>query len=217
LDRLKPAQRRLLLSEPDTLVAAAQTRSPEAFQDHVRRAVEHIEQVSGIERLAQQRRQVTARSWVFGLAATNLLRRDDTSPAGAPTGPPRADVVACIDPSTGAPDGPHGEGGLPVELPHEVLVKLYPSARVWPVVGLDGIVLYAAGRLDVGRATRIASQAQRRVLRGLYRSCAVPECASSTARSITSCGGKKAVRPIFTIWSRCASSITTRSTTTAGS
>jgi hypothetical protein len=38
------------------------------------------------------------------------------------------------------------------------------------------VVVHAPGRLDLGRATRLANQAQRRVLRGLYPTCAIPGC-----------------------------------------
>jgi hypothetical protein len=37
-------------------------------------------------------------------------------------------------------------------------------------------VVHAPGRLDLGRTTRLANAAQRRVLRALYPRCAVPDC-----------------------------------------
>jgi hypothetical protein len=37
-------------------------------------------------------------------------------------------------------------------------------------------VLHAPGRLDLGRATRLANRAQRRALRALYATCAIPGC-----------------------------------------
>ena len=40
----------------------------------------------------------------------------------------------------------------------------------------NGVVLYAPGELNLGRATRLANRAQRRALRGLYRCCAMPGC-----------------------------------------
>jgi len=36
--------------------------------------------------------------------------------------------------------------------------------------------LHAPGQLNLGRNTRLANRAQRRALRGLYRSCAIPGC-----------------------------------------
>ena len=40
----------------------------------------------------------------------------------------------------------------------------------------DGRVLYAPGKVDEGREKRVATRAQRRALRALYRCCAVPGC-----------------------------------------
>ena len=39
-----------------------------------------------------------------------------------------------------------------------------------------GVVLHAPGCLDLGRTTRVANRAQRRALRALYRTCAIPGC-----------------------------------------
>jgi hypothetical protein len=66
--------------------------------------------------------------------------------------------------------------GLPVELPRSVLEDLLPEALVTPVVVKGGFVVHAPGRLDLGRTTRLANAAQRRVLRALYPRCAVPDC-----------------------------------------
>ena len=40
----------------------------------------------------------------------------------------------------------------------------------------NGVVVYAEGQLDLGRTTRLASRAQRRAMRALYPTCAVPGC-----------------------------------------
>jgi hypothetical protein len=37
-------------------------------------------------------------------------------------------------------------------------------------------VLHAPGNLNLGRSTRLANRAQRRALRGVYTSCAIPGC-----------------------------------------
>ena len=42
------------------------------------------------------------------------------------------------------------------------------------VVVRNGAVLFAPGEPNLGRTTRLANQARRRALRGLYRSCAIP-------------------------------------------
>lgn len=90
----------------------------------------------------------------------------------------RAEVVAVVDTRLTAPGGaPVVDWGLPVELPYQVLVDLFPAATVTPVVVAGGVVLHAPSALDLGRSTRLASRAQRRVLRGLYPTCAIPGCA----------------------------------------
>jgi hypothetical protein len=66
--------------------------------------------------------------------------------------------------------------GLPVELPVEVLREHFDHADVRTVVVRGGVVVHAPGQLDLGRSTRLASRAQRRVLRGLYSTCAIPGC-----------------------------------------
>jgi hypothetical protein len=71
---------------------------------------------------------------------------------------------------------------IPVEVPNDVLAELLGDdlkSEVSAVVIADGLVLHAPGRLDLGRATRLANRAQRRALRGLYSSCAIPGCRSS--------------------------------------
>jgi len=74
---------------------------------------------------------------------------------------------------------------IPVEVPNDVLAELLGNdlkSEVSAVVIADGLVLHAPGGLDLGRATRLANRAQRRALRGLYSSCAIPGCRSSYDR-----------------------------------
>jgi hypothetical protein len=79
-----------------------------------------------------------------------------------------------VDTTTAAADGgPTIDWGLPVELPPQVLVDMYPTAAVQPVVVRNGAVLYAPGQLDLGYSSRLASPAQRRALRAIYDSCAL--------------------------------------------
>jgi hypothetical protein len=68
------------------------------------------------------------------------------------------------------------EFAIPVEIPARVLATLAGDADVSAVVVRNGVVLYAPGELNLGRSTRLANRAQRRALRGLYRSCAIPGC-----------------------------------------
>jgi hypothetical protein len=50
------------------------------------------------------------------------------------------------------------------------------DADVTAVVVRNGIVLHAPGELNLGRTTRLANRAQRRALRSLYSTCAIPDC-----------------------------------------
>lgn len=106
------------------------------------------------------------------LAFTALL---DESAPGARPGRPEFVVVVDTSATNGAGD-PVVDWGLPVEIPARVLAELAEGASVQPVVVRNGVVLHAAGELDLGRSTRLASPAQRRALRAFYATCAVPGC-----------------------------------------
>ncbi len=75
------------------------------------------------------------------------------------------------------PTGPRTEFSIPVEVPWRVLAELAGDADVHTVVVRNGVVLHAPGNLNLGRSTRLANRAQRRALRGLYATCAIPGCA----------------------------------------
>jgi hypothetical protein len=68
------------------------------------------------------------------------------------------------------------EWGLPVEVPLRVLAELFGHGDVHAVVVRGGVVLHAPGVLELGRTTRLANRAQRRALRALYSTCAIPGC-----------------------------------------
>jgi hypothetical protein len=90
----------------------------------------------------------------------------------------RPEYVVVVD--TAAPDGGGGPGvdwGLPVEIPHRVLVELADDAEIHPVVVRNGVIIHAPGQVDLGRTTRLANRAQRRALRAMYATCAIPGCA----------------------------------------
>jgi hypothetical protein len=97
---------------------------------------------------------------------------DEAAAAGTPAG------------GAGSPAEPVVDWGLPVEIPARVLVELFGRAAVHTVVVRNGVVLHAPGTLDLGRSTRLANRAQRRVLRGLYATCAVPGCAVRYDRTV---------------------------------
>ena len=56
------------------------------------------------------------------------------------------------------------------------LAQMMGEGPVHPVVVRNGVVLHAPGELDLGRTTRLANRAQRRALRALYATCAIPGC-----------------------------------------
>ena len=91
----------------------------------------------------------------------------------------RTGLVVAIDadaPANGHGDGPNAQWPIPVELPARVLAELVGDADVSPVVVRNGVVLYAPGTLRLGRTTRLANRDQRRALRGMYSTCAIPGC-----------------------------------------
>lgn len=135
---------------------------------------------------------------IIGAATETLFHT--ASPAGCPTDPiekqaflrahglmsvidgkgvrmGRPEIVVVVD--TTATDGagaPAIDWGLPVEIPRQVLIDLFPTADVHPVVVRNGVVLHAPGELNLGRSTRLANGAQRRALRAIYPTCALPGC-----------------------------------------
>jgi hypothetical protein len=89
----------------------------------------------------------------------------------------RPEYVVVIDTSQPAGAGePAVDWGLPVEVPYRVLADLTGDGDVHAVVVRNGVVIHAPGKLDLGRSTRLASPAQRRALRALYATCAIPGC-----------------------------------------
>lgn len=77
----------------------------------------------------------------------------------------------------GGDSPPHVEWGIPVELPWSVIHQLFEDgADVQPVVVCDGVVLHTPGEMNLGRSTRLASRAQRRALRAMHPTCAMPGC-----------------------------------------
>jgi hypothetical protein len=107
-----------------------------------------------------------------GLALARLVNGE--APAGR-SGRPEYVVVIDSSESDGA-GGPAVDWGLPVEVPYRVLADMAGDGDLHAVVIRNGVVLHAPGELDLGRTTRLASPAQRRALRALYRGCAIPGC-----------------------------------------
>ena len=89
----------------------------------------------------------------------------------------RPEYVVVVDTATGdGAGGPVVDWGIPIEVPHRVLAELVDDATVHTVIVRNGVVLHAPGELDLGRSTRLASPAQRRALRAMYATCAIPGC-----------------------------------------
>ncbi len=88
-----------------------------------------------------------------------------------------AEVIVVVDHTT--PDGtPDIDWGRDVDIPDRVLHDLLdePTTRVHDIVVRNGVVVTAPGSLDLGRTSRLANRAQRRALRALHRTCAIPGC-----------------------------------------
>ena len=97
-----------------------------------------------------------------------------TQPAAGGT----AEVIVVVDHTAPGPEPDVDWGHPDVRLPHEELERLLqaPGTQVHEVVVRNGVVIRAPGHLDLGRSTRLANRHQRRALRALYRTCAVPGC-----------------------------------------
>jgi Domain of unknown function (DUF222) len=94
---------------------------------------------------------------------------------GARLGRPEITVVE--DYTNPHPDGkPTLDWGADVDLPRELLAALRPRACVYSIKVRNGVVIEAPGTVNLGRTTRLANRAQRRALRGLYATCAIPGC-----------------------------------------
>ena len=64
--------------------------------------------------------------------------------------------------------------GVPIDLPVETLRRWACCADITPIiVAADGVSLY------LGRSSRTANLAQRRALRAMYETCAVPGCTAT--------------------------------------
>jgi hypothetical protein len=74
-------------------------------------------------------------------------------------------------------------GAGDIELPREFLETLRPRAAVYSVKVRNGVVVEAPGELNLGRTTRLANRAQRRALRALYATCAIPGCSTRYSRT----------------------------------
>ncbi len=96
----------------------------------------------------------------------------------------RPEIVVVEDFTNPQPDGrPTLDWGADVDLPPEFLAAVRPTASVYSIKVRNGVVIDAPGRLNLGRTTRLANRAQRRALRGLYATCAIPGCCVRYSRT----------------------------------
>lgn len=112
------------------------------------------------------------------LRAHALLRLIHHGP-DCTSGTPRAELVVIADTTQLTHQGePTLDWGLPIELPLEALTRFYESIDRTTIVDITrhGIIRNLEPLLDLGRTTRLANRAQRRLLRALHPTCIVPGC-----------------------------------------
>ncbi len=89
----------------------------------------------------------------------------------------RPECVFVIDTTDLGQDGkPTVDWGIPVTVPWARVQDLCTNASIRPVIVREGAVIDSDGELNLGRTTRLANRAQRRALRAVYATCAVPGC-----------------------------------------
>ena len=89
----------------------------------------------------------------------------------------RPEFTLVIDTTMLDTDGnPTVDWGIPVRVPWSRVQDLCRNAAIRPVIVREGAVIDADGELNLGRTTRLANRAQRRALRAVYATCAVPGC-----------------------------------------
>ena len=107
---------------------------------------------------------IERQKYLAGLAVISLL-----SGHGGAVGKP--ELVVVVDATQLDAHGkPTVDWGLPVDLPDEVLREVAARAQTHVVA------VWPPAELNLGRSQRLASAAQRRALRALYPTCAIPGC-----------------------------------------
>jgi HNH endonuclease len=114
---------------------------------------------------------VAKQDWLRAQAFIDIFDSGGAAGAGAP------EIVVVVDTTSADARGrPVVDWGMLVEIPWQVLMRWLGFADVNTVLVRNGVVLHAAGRLDLGRSTRLANRSQRRALRATYPTCAIPGC-----------------------------------------
>jgi hypothetical protein len=109
---------------------------------------------------------IERQQYLAALAVLSLLRGE-----GGSTG--RPEVIVVVDATQ--PDVVV-DWDLPVDVPPDALADVVARAKV------QVVAIWPPADLDLGRSQRLASAAQRRVLRALYPTCAIPSCAVRFSR-----------------------------------
>ncbi|HMK11592.1 MAG TPA: DUF222 domain-containing protein [Acidimicrobiales bacterium] len=109
---------------------------------------------------------IERQQYLAGLAVTSLLLGN-----GGAVGKPELIVVVDATQTEVVVDW-----GLPVDLPASVLADVAARAK------LHVVAVWPPADLNLGRSQRLASAAQRRVLRAMYPTCAIPGCETRFAR-----------------------------------
>ena len=161
--RLDDDQRAALFEKDQEIVELAASHSPEVFRRRLGKLVDDITNDDGLEYAGLRRDQLMAR-------ALDRLACGTRSTKGM--GP--AEVAVLLDYQTltsGRHDGSVCEYSDGTAIPVETARRHACDANIIPVV-LGG----DSQPLDVGRASRLATPAQRTALRAMYRTCAIVGC-----------------------------------------
>mgnify|MGYP000249285442 CR=1 FL=1 len=112
-------------------------------------------------------------AFLRALALVQLIEHDGAGTATSAG----AEIIVVVDHTT--PDGtPDIDWGRDLDIPERVLHDLlhHPTTKIHEIVVRNGTIITAPGQLDLGRTSRLANRAQRRALRALHRTCAIPGC-----------------------------------------
>ena len=111
------------------------------------------------------------------LALVAICATPAVAGGAAAGGAARAEVTVVFDTRDLDADGrPRVDWGIDVDIPTNIAVELARRGTVRTVILDDNEVVSAPGRLDLGRSSRIANAAQRRLLRVWYPTCAILNC-----------------------------------------
>ncbi|MBI4884435.1 MAG: hypothetical protein HY826_10320 [Actinobacteria bacterium] len=188
LRRAEPDQCARLADRSRQWGRAAAQMSVGEFKEFVEKELRAVQADDGIDRFEQQRRDARLQVWTnqatgmvcgqFALDPETALLADPTSNTATNSvrhgggGRPEICIVADLETLR---RGLHEHSILTVsdgvELPVETVRRLACDPDIAPaVLGTFGEVL------DMGRRARLATAAQRRALRVMYRSCWIPGC-----------------------------------------